>query len=179
MKWNNMQSVFGVVSSFMMLMAAPPVLFHSTCLVGWCAVQCRIRCSTVSLFCWHAGHVGESAFPIQYRCLASGACPVHSCIRMLVCFLGMSMISLRYLSDIAVRSVFLRSACCGEASHSFCTHALSFLLKSHFSADLLYGSVIFSGFGSVFRLLLPSVIAFLPLHLPFHCPQLLHVLVSI
>jgi hypothetical protein len=118
--WNRAQSVLGIVSSFVMLMAAPPMLFCSTCLVAQCAVQCRMRCSTVSSFCWHAGHVGESAFPMQCRCLANGACPVHSCIRMLACFLGMSMISLRYLTDTAVGSIFFRSVWHGEASHNFC-----------------------------------------------------------
>jgi len=92
-----------------MLMAAPLMLFRSTCLAAWCALQCRSRCSTVSLFCWHAGHVGESAFPMQYKCLASGVCPVRSCVRILVCFLGMFVISLRYLSDTAMGSVLFRS----------------------------------------------------------------------
>jgi len=109
MKWKSTCSVFGVVSSFLMLMAAPPMLFRSICLAGWCALQCR-RCSTtVSLFCWHAGHVGESIFPMQYKCLASGACPVLSCVRMLVCFLGKFVMSLRYLSDTTVGSVFFKS----------------------------------------------------------------------
>ena len=128
MKWNRAWSVFAIVSSFVMSMAVPPVLFCSTCLALQCTVQCRMRCSTVSSFYWHAGHVGESAFLMQCKCLASGACPVRSCIRMLVCFLGMSVVSLRYLIDTAVGSVFFRSVWHREASHNFCMCALSFLL---------------------------------------------------
>jgi len=88
MKWKSTCSIFGVVGNFLISMATPLMLFWSICLLGWCALQCRKRCSTVSLFCWHTGHVGESNFPMQYtcRCLASGVCPVLSCVRMLACF---------------------------------------------------------------------------------------------
>jgi hypothetical protein len=109
MKWKSACSVLCVVKSFLRSIAAPPSLFLSTCLAGWCAVQCSSRCSTVSSFCWHAGHVGELVFPMRCRCFASGACPVLSCVRMLACFLGRSVMSLRYLSDAAAGSVFFNS----------------------------------------------------------------------
>jgi hypothetical protein len=109
MKWNSARSVFCVVNSFLRSIAAPPILFRSICLAGWCTVQCRSRCSTVSSFCWHAGHVSELFFLMQCRCLASGACPVLSCVRMLACFLSRFAMSLRYLSDTAVGSVFFSS----------------------------------------------------------------------
>jgi hypothetical protein len=41
---NSAQSVFGVVSSFMMLMSLPPVLLRNVCLASWCAEQCSRKC---------------------------------------------------------------------------------------------------------------------------------------
>ena len=109
MNWKSTCSVFCVVKSFLRLIAALLSLFQSTCLAGWCAVQCKSRCSTVSSFCWNAGHVGELVFLMQCRCLASGTCPIFSYVRMLACFLGRFVMSLRYLSGAAVGSVFFSS----------------------------------------------------------------------
>lgn len=64
MKWNSAHRVFGIVSNFVMLISLPLVLLRKICLVAWCAGQCSMRCSTVLLCCRHAGHIGESAFPM-------------------------------------------------------------------------------------------------------------------
>jgi hypothetical protein len=100
---NNALSVFGVVSSFVMLMSRPPVLFHNVCLAALCAGQCNIKCCTVSSVCWQSGHTGESIFPIPTKCLANGVCPVLSCDNMLASFLGNGIMSLRYLSGWDLR----------------------------------------------------------------------------
>jgi len=103
---NNMCSIFGMVSSFVMLMSLLPVLLHSVCLAVWCAGQCIRKCCMDSSACWHTGQMGESLFPMQCRCLASGACPVQSCVKILASFLGKLVMSLMYLFKGAVGSVF-------------------------------------------------------------------------
>jgi hypothetical protein len=143
-----------------MLMSLPPVLLHKICLAAWCGGQCSMRCSTVSLCCRHAGHIGESAFLIQCRCLATGACPILNCIKMLAAFLGRAAIRVRYLFDMAVGSVFFICSCHSDFRYIFCAHHLSFFPYPHFIADLLQGIVFFRSYGSLSWLLLPSVIAF-------------------
>jgi hypothetical protein len=160
MKRNSACRVFDIVSSFVMLMSLPPVLLRKICLAAWCAGQCSMRCSTVSSCCRHAGHIGESAFPIRCKCLASGACPVLNCVKMLAAFLGRAAIRVRYLFDMAVGSVFFIHSCRGDFHHIFCARRLSFSPYAHFIADLLRGIVFFRSRGSSSWLLLPSVIAF-------------------
>ena len=111
---NNACSTFGMVSSFVMLMSLPPVLLCSVCLAVQCTGQCIRKCCMVSSACWHAGQMGESLFPMQCRCLASGACPVQSCVRTLVSFLGRLVMSLIYLFEVAVGSVFFIFVYCSD-----------------------------------------------------------------
>jgi hypothetical protein len=119
-----------------------------------------MRCSTVLLCCWHAGQVGESAFPMWWGCLAREACSILICMRMLTAFLGSGVIRVKYLFDMAVGSVFFIRSYLGNACHSFCVHHLSFSPYSYFIADLLRGSVFFRSCGSSSCSLLSSVIAF-------------------
>jgi hypothetical protein len=64
-----------------------------------------MKCCTVSSPSWHAGQVGESAFPMRCKCLARGVCPVLSCDSMLASFLSRVVMRLMYLFDGAVGSV--------------------------------------------------------------------------
>ncbi|KAF8230250.1 hypothetical protein L208DRAFT_1476855 [Tricholoma matsutake] len=65
MKRNSAHKVFGIISNFVMLISLPLVLLHKICLAAWCAGQCSMRCSMVLSCCRHAGHIGESAFPMH------------------------------------------------------------------------------------------------------------------
>ena len=85
---NSVHNVLGEVSSFVMSMFLPPVLLHSICLALWWAGQWSRKCCTDSSPCRHAGQIGELLIPMQCRCLASRACPVHSCDKILPSFLG-------------------------------------------------------------------------------------------
>lgn len=50
------------------------------------------KCATVSSSISHAGHNGDSTHLRRWRCLFSGACPIRSCVRMLVCLRGRSRV---------------------------------------------------------------------------------------
>jgi hypothetical protein len=106
---------------------------------GYPCQSLNMRCCTVSGLCAQAGQIGESAFLIRCKCLARGACPVRSWVRMLVSFLGSCAVSLRKLLDGAVGSVFFILMNHGDFYHSFCASALSFSLKACIRADLLCG----------------------------------------
>ena len=79
-------SVLGIIVSFVMLIFLLPMPLHRACLAFWCAVQCSIKCYTVSSPCWHAGQIGKSTFPMWCKCLARGTCPVLSCDSVLASF---------------------------------------------------------------------------------------------
>jgi hypothetical protein len=79
---------------------------------------------------------------------------------MLANFLGRPVMSVMYLSDRVLGSVFFILSYLGDFSHSFCARCLSFLLYIHFIAGALYGSVFLRCFGRLQMSLLPSVIAF-------------------
>ena len=95
MKQNKARKDLAVVKSLARTIARPPVRCRRVCLAAWCAGQCSMRCCTVSGSCRHAGQVGESAFFMRCRCLARGACPVRSWVRILVSFLGNLAVSFR------------------------------------------------------------------------------------
>jgi len=143
-----------------MFISLPPVLLRSACLAAWCAVQCSRRCCTVSSLCLQPGQSGESIFPIRCKCLASGACPVLSCDRILAIFRGRSVMRSIYLRDGVVGSVFFIRSYRSDFCHAFCALRFSFSLYAHFIADLLCGRAFLSILGSSDVLLLPSVIAF-------------------
>ena len=149
-----------VVNSLGRLTSRPPVLCRNFCLASWCAVQCSIKCCTDSGPCKHAGHSGESIFLIRCKCLARGAWPVRSWVRMLVSFLGSCVVSLRNLLDGAVGSVIFIRSNRGDFCHSFCPCTLSLSLKVWMCTDLLCGIRFWKYFGSRLLVLLPSVMAF-------------------
>ena len=130
-----------------------------------------MRCCTVSSSCWHAGHVGESAFPIWCRCLASGACPVLSCDSMLASFLGSGVTRSMYLVDGDFGSVFFIRLKCGEACHTFCALFFSCAPCACIIADLLWGSLFLRSLGRPLTSLLPSVTAFFAWSSAFSFPS--------
>jgi hypothetical protein len=150
----------GIVRSFVMSMFLPPVLLCKICLASQCAMQCNIKCCNVSSPCWHSGQIGESTFPMQYKCLARGVWPVLNCESMLTSFRGRFIINLRYLLEGVIGSVFFILVYCGDFCHSFCALHFSVSPKAHFAADLLCGSIFLRSLSSCCLSLLPSVIAF-------------------
>jgi hypothetical protein len=153
---NSTGSVLAVVNNFVMLMSLPPVLLRKICLAAWCAGQCSMKCCTVSSFCWQAGQIGESSFPMRCKCLASGVWPVRSCDSILAIFLGRFVMRWMYLFDGAVGSVFFIFMNRGDFCHAFCALRLSFSPYAHFIADLLCGSIFLRIFGRSRVSLLPS-----------------------
>ena len=124
---NSACKVFGVVRSFVMFMSLPLMLLCRTCLAAWWAVQCSMKCCTISSLYLHAGQVGELIFPIWCKCLASGACPILSCDKMLANFLGSGVMRLRYLFDGVIRSVCFILSYCQDAAHALCALPFNFL----------------------------------------------------
>lgn len=97
---------------------------------------------------------------MRCKCLARGVWPVLNCESMLASFRGRFAISLRYLFEGVVGSVFFILAYRGDFCHSFCALFFSVSPKAHFAADLLCGRVFLRSLGSRHLSLLPSVIAF-------------------
>ena len=89
--------------------------------------------------CKHAGHSGESIFLIRCKCLARGAWPVRSWVRMLVSFLGSCAVSLRNLLDGAVGSVIFIRLNRGDFCHSFCACALSLCYRDVWTRNRMHG----------------------------------------
>ena len=162
-------NVLGVMRSFVMSMFLPPVLLCKICLASRCAVQCNIKCCNVSSPCWHSGQIGESTFPMRYKCLARGVWPVLNCESMLASFHGRFIINLRYLLEGVVGSVFFILVYRGDFCHSFCALHFSVSLKAHFAADMLCGSVFLRSLGSCCLSLLPLLACQLVRYLPLPC----------
>jgi len=142
-------------------MFLPPILLRSTCLAFWCAGQCNIRCWMVSGSWRQAGQIGESTIWIQFRCLARGAWPVLNCDSILALRLGRLAMSLIYVFEGDVGSVFFILSYRGDCCHNFCVLRFNFSKYAALVAELLWGNGFLSCTGSACALLLPSVIAFL------------------
>jgi hypothetical protein len=156
----SVQSVFIPVKSFIRSMFLPPMLFHSRCLASWCAQQCNKKCCTISSCCLQSVHVGESALLMRCRCLASGACPVRSCERMLASFLGSGVMRSTYLFDSVFASVFFILSYWHELFHIFCALFFTFSPYACIIADFLCGSLFLRSVGRALVSSLPSVMAF-------------------
>lgn len=88
-------SAFCIATSFDTSWAILPAFTRSASRGARYLGQCKTMCAIVSSPWLHAGHLGESSFPIRCRCLASGMWPVHICVSRLACFRDNGATSLR------------------------------------------------------------------------------------
>jgi hypothetical protein len=104
------------------------------------ALQCRRKWSTVSLYRPQAGHIAVSLIPMRSRCEFSPTCPVLSCVQMLPAIRLAFAKTRRWLSG----ELSLMTPCerldCGARDQTSLVAALTAVLNSCFTADLLRGS---------------------------------------
>jgi hypothetical protein len=95
------------------------------------------------------GHLGLSTFPIVWRCLFTGACPVRSCVRMLVCLQLSVLVIFENSLEGSKGSMVLRCLYLGDFLHHLFVWTFICLLIACLIADMLVGSVLWRKVGSL------------------------------